>query len=474
VRPPRGFPLIRVVLLAALLIVGLLFRGPIVSFFSGGGSEVRVGLALRVVPGQAQAGDVAANGYIVADRQASLATVLSGRLVELNVKEGDIVEKDQVVARIQFDDYAVEVERAEAALASSRARHEQARGASRTAAARVEEASSNVRAAELTSARLSAEKDAQRELESQAKENVERLEREVRRNASLHEQKLIDAAEWDRIQTEARSARMLLLSAEARTSALDAAEKAWTGQIRAREAALAVARTEEAAAKQGETVAASAVDEATQSAAFARIQLDKTNIRAPFRGMVIRKDAEKGEVLAPMGAGNSRGSVATIVDPSSLEVQVELSERRIAKVREGDQASVFLNAEPDKRLAGRVRKIWPRAERSTGSIEVRVVLDEPPAVLRPDMAARVVFSGAEEAVDPGPAYVSVPADAVVRRGGQSVVFVVSAGTVRLVQVALGAPRGTSVEVTSGLSGGETVVLAPSVDLVDGAAVRVPE
>jgi hypothetical protein len=91
------------------------------------------------------------------------------------------------------------------------------------------------------------------------------------------------------------------------------------------------------------------------------------------------------------------------------------------------------------------------------------------------MAARVVFAGADKSeVDPGPAFVSVPQEAVVRRAGQTVVFVVSAGHVRLVQVALGEPRGTSMEVTSGLAGGETVVLAPPTDLVDGAAVRTPE
>ena len=109
-RTTRGFPLMRILLVAIVVILGLLFRDSILGLFGAGGPQVRTAQALRVVPGQAKAGDVSANGYIVADRQASLATVLSGRLVELDAKEGDIVEKDAAVARIQFDDYEVEVQ----------------------------------------------------------------------------------------------------------------------------------------------------------------------------------------------------------------------------------------------------------------------------------------------------------------------------------------------------------------------------
>ena len=138
----------------------------------------------------------------------------AGRLVELSAKEGDLVEKDQIVARIQFDDYEVEVERANAGLVAANAKLAQSKSATRTAIARVKEAKAAVAAARLTSKRLLAEVKAQRELESQARENLDRLEREVERNRKLHDEKLINAAEWDLIQTEARTGKMLLLSAE--------------------------------------------------------------------------------------------------------------------------------------------------------------------------------------------------------------------------------------------------------------------
>jgi len=472
-RGSGGFPLLRLLVLAGVLVLAFLFKDPLLALV-GGGTQVRTAKAVRVVPGQATAGDVAANGYIVADTQASLASVLSGRLVELHAAEGDIVEADAVVARIQYDDYEVEAKRAAAAVDSAVARVAQARSRTATAEARVQEAASDVAAAKLTSARLVAEVKAQEEVSSQALENVERLEREVERNRSLHDQKLIDSGEWDRIQTAARTAKLLLLAARARVRASEAAEKAWSGQIAKREAALAVARSDRAASVRGEAVAAAGLVEAQQSASFADIQLEKTRIRAPFRGLVIRKDAEKGEVIAPTGAGNSRGSVLTIVDPESLEVQVELSERRIARVKEGDRASVFLNAAPDERLPGRVRKIWPRADRSTGSIEVRVRLDNRPPSLRPDMAARVVFRGEEKEAEVGAAYVTVPRAALTKRDGADVAFVVEDGRVRRVRLVLGEGRGGMPVVTTGLSGGETVVLDPAADLADGDEVATDQ
>jgi RND family efflux transporter MFP subunit len=163
--------------------------------------------------------------------------------------------------------------------------------------------------------------------------------------------------------------------------------------------------------------------------------------------------------------------VLTIVDPESLEVQVELSERRIGSVREGDRAVAFLDADPDNGLAGTVRKIWPRADRSKGSIEVRVRLTKRPPSLRPEMAARVVFKGNQIAADPGEPYVTVPAQAVARRGGSPVVFVVEAGVAVLRRVDLGPVRGQRSTVEAGLSGGEVVVLNPPLDLEDGARIQ---
>jgi RND family efflux transporter MFP subunit len=447
----QGVNLLWVVLVLLLLGGGWLFRDAIfarVSEATTGSARVRTALARKVVPGEAKDGDVAANGYVVADRQASLASVISGRLVELNAQEGDIVEADAVVARVQYDDLEAQEQEANARAEAARAL--------------VLQATRAVDAAKMDVPRLAAERGTFEKLEAEARENADRLLREVERNRPLVPQG-VSADVFDRLEAQARGAQRALEAASARVAANRAQELAWAGEISRREAELAVAEAQVAVAEGAGKTAA--------------ILVEKTKIRAPFRGLVIRKDAEKGEVIAPTGGGqNSKGSVLTIVDPESFEMQVELNERRIGKVAEGDRARIRLDAAPDTPLAGTVRKIWPRADRAKGTVEVRVAFVERSALARPDMAGQVTFLGKVEGGTGGqvePAYVTVPAEAVVRRGDADVVFVVEQGVARQVKVVLGAPRDGQAVVAQGLSGGETLVLAPSVALVDGERVATP-
>ncbi len=442
----RGFPWIRVLFVALLAGLAFLFREPIASLWSDAGAPtVRTARPTRVVPGQAAEGDVSANGYIVADRSTSVASVRSGRLVELNVREGDIVQEKEIVARIQYDDLEADLTHAELR--------------SKAATARVKEMAADAEAARLLLPRLEAEIETQERLMAEAKERADRLERDVERNRPLVESKRIGKGEWDKIQADARAAREAVAAIASRKRVSEAARTAWHGTIEKREAAEAVARADLATAKQAE--------------AQARIELEKTIIRAPFKGLVIRKDAEVGEVIAPTGAGNSRGSVATIVDPTSFEVQVELSERRILRVAEGDNAIIFLDADPDTGWPGSVRKIWPRADRSKGTIELRVVFDERPEVLRPDMAARVVFKGREDAAPDAakPAYMTIPRSAVRTRGDRTFVFVVEDGMAHRRDVVLGEDKGTAVVLVEGLEATDVFVLDPASDLEDGKRVR---
>jgi RND family efflux transporter MFP subunit len=471
----KGFPWIGLTLALGVLAVLFLLREPLLGLVSGSGGEtVKLGRATRIVPGQAGQGDVAANGYIIADTQASLASVLSGRLVELHAKEGDEVGAGAVVARIQYDDLEVQERQAAAARRSAEAMLLQVGAQYETAKARVVEAEKDHAAAELTTTQLDAEIESQQDLVASATENRDRLLREVERNRKLYEDKRINAAEWDRIQTAARSATNELDAAKKRMRALEAGRVAWSGQIARRKAAWDVAKRSAESAAQAQAVAAAGLAEAREAEKLAAIMVEKTRIRSPFKGLVIRKDAEIGEVIAPMGAGNSRGSVLTVVDPESFEVQVELSERRIGSVNEGDSAMVFLDADPETALPGTVRKIWPRADRSKGSIELRVTLEKRPANLRPDMAARVVFKGKAQAgvvIEP---YVTVPTEAVVMRSGKSVVFVFDRERVRAVAVVKGKLEGRRVRVTEGLEGNEQIVLAPAASLSDGDRVQVAE
>ena len=275
------------------------------------------------------------------------------------------MDENAVLARIQYDDLE-----AQAAAAAEQVKVAEAQAA---------EAEAAIAAARLEIPRLEAALEEAGSQVAEATVTRARLGRDVERSRPLFERGVVDAGHPGPGGVRRPGRMEGLAAAEARARGATAARVAWDGRIRQLEAALVVVRAGVALARRSEEVAG--------------ILVEKTRIRAPFPGLVVRKDAELGEVIAPTGAGNSRGSVFTIVDPASLEVQVELSEKRILKVAEGDAATVFLDADPEKGLPAKVRKIWPRADRSKGTIEIRVTFDARPEGLRPEMAARVVFRG---------------------------------------------------------------------------------
>jgi HlyD family secretion protein len=189
----------------------------------------------------------------------------------------------------------------------------------------------------------------------------------------------------------------------------------------------------------------------------------------------VLKDAEVGEVVSPNSQGaQSRGSVATMVDFQSLEVQVELPETSLAAVAVGAPASIFLDAWPGDVYPGRVLRIWPTANRQKASIEVRVGFDAIDERLRPEMGARVVFTRgeAESQAPAGPAAGSllVPVGALVRLDGERGAFVLERDTVRFRPLKLGEERSGKVLVEAGLEDGDLIVLAPPPTLADGERV----
>ena len=214
---------------------------------------------------------------------------------------------------------------------------------------------------------------------------------------------------------------------------------------------------------------------------IADIGLDNTVVRAPFAGVVIAKAAQPGEMISPLSAGGgfTRTGIGTIVDMDSLEVEVDVGESYINRVEPGMPVVATLNAYPDWQIPAEVTAIIPAADRGKATVKVRVALKERDARIVPDMGVRVSFleeapAPDEEAPLPG---ALVPAAAIASRAGDDVVFVVQGledgeGTVALRPVTVGRSLGDDREVTSGLSGGETVVLGPPDDLADGDAVRV--
>jgi RND family efflux transporter MFP subunit len=207
--------------------------------------------------------------------------------------------------------------------------------------------------------------------------------------------------------------------------------------------------------------------------------LDKMDVRAPFDGIVVLKDAEVGEVVSPFsqGGSNARGAVCTMVDFDSLEVQANVAETSLGSVAVGAPVDCYLDALPSKRYPGVVDRIWPTADRQKATIEVRIKLLERDELLRPEMAARVVFreGGAADApTASGPPSILLPETAFVLIGGRDGAFVLERDVARFQPVQLGERKLGRVVVTSGLRPGQRIVANPPPSLQDGDRVLVQD
>jgi RND family efflux transporter MFP subunit len=220
---------------------------------------------------------------------------------------------------------------------------------------------------------------------------------------------------------------------------------------------------------------------AQANAAEARIReaqqaVDNCTIRAPFDGIVVSKDAQVGEMVSPNSAGGgfTRTGIATIVDMNSNEIEVDVNEAYITRVKPGQQVTAILDAYPDWEIPSRVRTIIPSADRQKATVKVRIsFLKLDPRIL-PDMGIKVTFLGDEPStrdVAAAPA-ILIPQNAVRDDSGKKVVFLIKADKIERRAVTLGGNRGADMEVIAGLAVGDTVVVNGPANLHDGESVQI--
>jgi RND family efflux transporter MFP subunit len=264
-------------------------------------------------------------------------------------------------------------------------------------------------------------------------------------------------------------------SQQAALAGIDAA----TAGLQSARAALERGRSEVSAARYSIVEAEALVNQHQAQQEEAQAALEKTYVRAPFDGVVVLKDAEVGEVVSPNSqGGNSRGAVATLVDLSTLEAQVELPEVRIGAVKIGGPVTIYLDAYPDLALPGRVDRIWPTANRQKATVEVRLSFDQLDERVRPEMGLRVVFgelAESEQAAPQVPQGLRFPEAALTQVGGESGVFVLQGDRVRWLALNGFERLGNQVSVPEGdVQAGDRIVLSPPGDLADGDRVLVPK
>jgi len=354
--------------------------------------EVRIATVTERAGDPGSATVLNASGYVTARRQATVSSKITGKLVEVNVEEGDTVTEGQVLARLDDSQYRASLRLAESQLSAARKTIE----------------------------------------ESRARLDLSRAT--LRRTERLFGEEVVGEAELDaaRAEVNALSARV---------------------------------------AYDGERIHVGERD-----VALRRTQLDDTVIRAPFTGIAISKDAQAGEMVSPVSAGGgfTRTGICTLVDMGSLEIEVDVNEAYISRVRPGQPVEAVLDAYPDWKIPARVITTIPAADRQKATFLVRVGFVELDSRILPDMGVKVAFQGQIDVADGAQVrpVALVPRAALTKDDGRDVVFVVDGDVVERRAVTLaGDPAADPAEVVAGLAPGERVVVDPPAELLDGQRVK---
>jgi len=217
-------------------------------------------------------------------------------------------------------------------------------------------------------------------------------------------------------------------------------------------------------------------DAAQAQVGVGQVNLDYTVVRAPFDGVITDKAAQVGEIVSPLSAGGgfTRTGVGTIVDMDSLEIDVDVNEAFIGRVKSDMPAEAVLDAYPDWKIPAHVIAIVPAADRGKATVKVRVAIEVKDPRIVPDMGVRVSFLERRAPVQAAAvAGVLVPSGAIVRRDDHDVVFTVADGKAVRHAVTPGAPASADLRlVTEGVQAGDTVIDTPPSNLADGSAVRI--
>ena len=273
-----------------------------------------------------------------------------------------------------------------------------------------------------------AQAESARKALDETKANLNKAERELKRITALAAEKVSSQSDLDHAEAEAKSLQ---------------------ARLERQLADVAVAEREIALWKQ---------------------QLEDMVVRAPFAGIVTSKDAQPGEMISPMSAGGfTRTGICTIVDMSSLEIEVDVNESYINRVSSGQPVEGTLDAYPEWQIPCKVIAIIPTADRQKATVKVRVGFVKLDPRILPDMSAKVAFRSSGE-VKVAERKITIPKSAVQQREGRDVVWLVRNGRVERRSVTLGGTQGDDVIIAAGLIGGERVVMDVPANLSDGARV----
>jgi RND family efflux transporter MFP subunit len=242
-------------------------------------------------------------------------------------------------------------------------------------------------------------------------------------------------------------------------------------QILLKQGAVAQAEYDVAEARYQRVIAT--IDAAKSAVREAEVAVENTRIVAPFDGTVLKKNADVGEIVAPLaGAASSKAAVVTIADMSSLEVDADVSEANITRVTPNQACEITLDAYPQQRYPGFVTKIVPTADRAKATVLVKISFRQYDHKVLPEMSAKIAFlaAGASTAAAESKALLTVPATAVASRDGRQAILQIKDDRAVEVAVTTGQKLAGLIEITSGLKEGDKVIAKVEPQLKAGAKV----
>lgn len=253
----------------------------------------------------------------------------------------------------------------------------------------------------------------------------------------------------------------------------DAKQSLERSRILLKEGIIAQAEFDSAEARYQRVVAS--IDAAKSAVREAEVAVENTRIVAPFDGTVLKKNADVGEIVAPLaGAASSRAAVVTIADMNSLEVEADVSEANITRVFSGQHCEIRLDAYPEQSYRGSVNKIVPTADRAKATVLVKINFKNYDRRVLPEMGAKITFLAKDSSDDAAAAkpLLTVPAAAVAERNGRRVVYQVKGDQAVEVPVTVGQRIGALIEIKNGVKEGDKVVGKVDEKLHAGAKVAL--
>ena len=366
-----------------------------------------------------------ATGYIIAAHKIEVAAKVIGKVSWIGVEKGDKVRKDQVLVRLEDDEY--------------RARLAEAKGQLNMLKARLAELVNGSRPEEIAKSNADVE---------QARADLENAQITLKRTKQLVDQGVMSKQALDDAQARYDSQ-------QARINSLQKGYE--LVKIGPRREQIDAVRAQ--------------VEQTKGTLDYAQTQLDNTVIRAPITGTVLERNVERGEFVTTgfVGDKGAKGYVVSLADLNDLQVELDINQNDFAKLSPTQQGVVTTDAYPDRKYKGIIHEISPEANRQKATVQIKVKVLDPDSYLRPEMNATVAFVSEAKAAGntPSKALITVPASAVK---GNSVYLVVDGKALRR-SVTVAGTTSQGVQIDSGLIGGEDLISNPPPDLKDGQKVH---